>query len=390
MSSCCDIYGCLSGVTAEETALLYDRIRKKLGAPVVQVELTDSQIEVCFCQAIEEYSSYINNWAMENRLVEMLGLPTEIDFTLKYVSNSLYFEKSFAQSFSEQLGIGQGDREVKKDLIYLTSGTQDYFIPANREVNEVLWFTPSFVNLFGLDPFANTNIAYSEFGASYAGYTLYHVMPVFDTLLTAQAAELRNRVRGAEYSYIIRPGSNGTKRLSLFPVPYGNSSGSTGGAGIGSSTTTPGTVWYWYYDSVGSSGNPLYSGNTQNPTFSGSVGNGLVSGPSDAQLNYLSYGQMNSVARTWVKKYAEALAKELLARNIRGKFNGTLPIPDAELTLNSDSLTSDARADKELLMTQLKEQLDKLNFKTMMENKAAIQDSLNKILSYGPLGIYVF
>jgi hypothetical protein len=31
----------------------------------------------------------------KNRLGEMLGLPSEIDFTLKYVSNSLYFEKSF-------------------------------------------------------------------------------------------------------------------------------------------------------------------------------------------------------------------------------------------------------------------------------------------------------
>lgn len=388
---CCDIYGCLSGVTAEEKNLIFNRIRFKIGAPVVGVELVDEQLEVCLCQAIEEYSSYINNWALENRLVEMLGLPTEVDFTLKYVSNSLYFERSFAQSYSEQLGIGQGSREVKKDIIYLTAGTQDYFIPAGREVNEVLWFTPSFVNLFGLDPFANTNIAYSEFGASFAGHTLYHVMPVFDTLLTAQAAELRNRVRGAEYSYILRPGPGGTKRLSLFPVPFNNTSGSTASAGIGTSTTTPGTVWYMYYDSIGSSGNPMYSGNSQNTSFTASTaGNGLVSGPADAQLNYVSYAQLNSVARTWVKKYAEALAKELLGRQIRGKFNGQLPIPDAELTLNSDPMTTEARADKELLMTQLKEQLDKLSFKALMENKASIQKSLNEILAYGPLGIYVF
>lgn len=382
--------GCLTGVTSEEKNLIFNRIRRKLGAPVMNVELVDEQLEECLCQSIEEYSSYVNNWAMENRLVEMLGLPTEIDFTLKYVSNSLYFEKSFAQAYSEQLGIGQGQREVKKDVIYLTAGTQDYFIQAGREVNEVLWFTPSFVNLFGLDPFANTNIAYSEFGASFAGYSLYHVMPVFDTLLTAQAAELRNRVRGAEYSYILRPGPNGTKRLSLFPIPFNHSSGSTASAGIGASTTTPGTVFYFYYDSIGAGGNPMFSGNSMNPTFSGSVGNGLVSTPADAQLNYISYAQLNSVARTWVKKYAEALAKELLGLGIRGKFSGQLPIPDAELTLNAESLISNSRSDKELLMTQLKEQLDRLNFKKLMEDKAAIQESLNKILGFGPLGIYVF
>jgi hypothetical protein len=50
----------------------------------------------------------------------------------------------------------------------------------NKEINEVMWYTPSFINLFGLDPFANSNIAFSEFGASFAGHTLYHVMPVFD------------------------------------------------------------------------------------------------------------------------------------------------------------------------------------------------------------------
>jgi hypothetical protein len=44
--------------------------------------------------AIEEYSTFINNWVINNRLGEMLGLPSEYDFTLKYVSNSLYDEKS--------------------------------------------------------------------------------------------------------------------------------------------------------------------------------------------------------------------------------------------------------------------------------------------------------
>ena len=372
----------------------------------MQVELLDKHIETCVAEAIEELSSYINNWTLANRLGEMLGLPSEIDFTLKDISNSMYFEKSFGKAIAEQVGLGvDGTRELKTTPIILTAGTQHYVIPANREINDVLWFTPAFINLFGLDPFANTNIAFSEFGASFAGHTLYHVMPVFDTIMTAQAAELRNRVRGSEYSYIVRPGANGTKVLTLYPIPNPNSGvGGAGGAGtnaggIGGGAGTPGTVFYCYYDRGGNYGNPDFSGSTANPGWtgysseqieSGYQGNGLVSTPADAKLNYISYAQLNSVAQTWVKKYAQALAKELLGIGIRGKFNGTLPIPDAELTLNKDDLISTAREDKKDLKEELKAQLDELSYDKIMEKRAAIQKSINEVLINSPMALYLW
>jgi len=392
--------GCLTGMSQHEQTKLFKRIRRFLGEPVMGVELDDEQIEECICIAIEEYSSYVNNWVMQNRLGEMLGLPSDIDFTLKYVSNSLYFEKSYAESYSQQAGIGvNGTMELKTASISLTAGTQDYVIPADREVNEVLWFTPSFINLFGLDPFSNSNIAFTEFGASFAGQTLYHVMPVFDTILTAQAAELRNRVRGSEYSYIIKPGPNGTKVLKLFPIPSPGSNGGGSGMGIGGGAGTPGTVFYYYYDRIGNYGNPLFSGNTANPNWSGWTqeqidagyqGNGLVSGPADAKLNYIAYNQLNSVAQRWVKRFALALAKEVLGLGIRGKFNGVLPIPGAELTLNKDDLINTGRDDQEKLMTELKEQLAELGYEKIMEKRAAIQEAINKSLGFGPTGVYVF
>ena len=392
MEFCTD--GCLTGMTTIEISNLFNRIRRKIGAPVLNVELVDDQIEECVCEAIEEYSSEVNNWVLQNRLGEMLGLPSEIDFTLKYVSNSLYFEKSFGKAIAEQAGTGaDGTRELKTSSITLTAGTQHYYIETNREVNEVLWYTPSFINLFGLDPFANTNIAFTEFGASFAGHSLYHVMPVFDTIMTAQAAKLRNRVRGSEYSYILRPGPNGTKKLTLYPPPR-----NTSNSGVGGGAGTPGVVFYNYYDRSGLYGNPDFSGNTANPGFTGNSyteniegyqGNGLVSSPADAQLNYISYAQLNSVARTWVKKYAQALAKELLGVGIRGKFNGNLPIPDAELTLNKDDLISTGREDQRNLKEQLKLQLEELNYDKIMEKRAAIQEAVNKSLSFGPLGIYM-
>lgn len=379
---------CLSGVTDYDKQELFYMIRQELGEPVVNVEIDDSQLEVSFCKAIREYSHFINQWALENKMSQMLGLPREIDFTLKYVSSNFSLERSYAKAYSEQVGIGtDSNRELKTTSIVLTAGTQDYYIPAGREVNEILWFTPSFINLFGLDAYANSNLSYYEFGASFAGHSLYYIMPLFDTLLTSQAAELRNKVRASEYSYRIVGGPNGTKKLSLYPVPR-TPSDSTGLVGA----STPGTLFYRYYDTVGVAGNPAFSGNTANPGYTGgtwSQGNGLVSGPSDAQLNYLTYNELNSNAKYWVQKYALALAMRILGLSIRGKFSGVLPIPDAELTLNSDALLNTAKEDMDKLKEELKLELEKLNFKALLENNAMMQENINKTLGFVPLGIYL-
>lgn len=387
-SFCAD--GCLTGMTQHEQTKLFKRIRHFLGEPVMQVELRDEQIEDAICMAIEEYSSYINNWIMQNRLGEMLGLPSEIDFTLKYVSNSLYFEKTYAPAFGEQVGLGANSlREVKTGSISLSAGTQDYLLPANIEVDQVLWFTPTFINSLGLDPFSTNNFAFTEFGASYSGAQLFSVMPVFDTILTAQAAQLRNRVRGSEYSYILRGGPSGQRLLKLLPVPRPNiNSGAAGGQ------STPGTMFYTYYDKTamysGDTANPGFTGYTQTQIDSGFQGNGLVSSPADVQLHFLSFNQLNSPAQSWVKRYALALCKEMLGIGIRGKFNGQLPIPGAELTLNKDDLIQTGRDDKDKLITELKEQLGELSYDRIMEKRAIIQESINKSLGYGPSGIYVF
>jgi hypothetical protein len=381
----------LTGMSETAKISLFKRIRRKLGEPVMGVELTDSQIEECVSEAIEEYSSFISQWSLENKMSQMLGLPKDIDFTLKFVSNNFSFEKTLARSVSEEVGTASNSlREFKLDSITLSAGIQHYYIPADREIKEVLWFTPSFVNLFGLDPFSNTNIAFTEFGASFAGYTLYHVMPVYDTLASAQAAELRNKIRGSEYSYRIIGGPNGTKRISLYPIPQGSGTtyvGALGGPG------TPGTMFYQYYDTIGVGGNISFSGFTANPGFTGSTaytqGNGLVSSPADASIYNLTYDELNDAAKTWVKKYAQADAKELLGLGIRGKFSGTLPIPDAELTLNAESLITNGKADMDKLKEELKDRLEKLNYKAILENNSLMQEYLYKTFSYIPTGIYL-
>jgi len=386
----CQIEGCLSGVTESQKSAIINKVRLFFGAPVVKVELDDQQIESALCTSISEYSTFINDWFLRNKLGEMLGLPSEIDFTMKYVSNSLYFEQSFSTHLAEQVGLGaNSQRELKLGSILLSGGTQDYLIPAGREVNEVLWHTPSFINLFGMDPHANTNIAFSEFGASFAGHSLYHVMPVFDTILTAQAAELRNRVRGSEYSYSLHGGPDGQRKLRVYPVPRSNNGLAAASFGIGGGASTPGTVFYYYYDRAGYYGNPLFSGTSANPGYTGSTefGNGLVSSPADAQLRTISYAQMNSVAQNWVFNYALARCAIILSF-VRGKFS-EVPIPGDKVTLNAEALRSFFNEERDRLFKKLEDDLSELSYQKIMENRASVQESISKTLGFTPMGIYV-
>jgi len=399
-----NIGSCATGVTQSERVEIYNYIRLKFGASVLEVELIDADLEYSLCDGIREYSTWVNRWTLQNRLGEMLGLPSEVDFTLKYISNSLYFERSFATSIAEQSGFGtNSQKEYKTDSISLTGGVQTYTVPKGREIADVLWFTPSFINLFGLDPFANQNIAFSEFGASFAGHTLYHVMPVFDTIMTAQAAELRNRVRGSEYSYSIHGGSEGTKVVRLYPTPMIGKYGGNNNVGIGGGAGTPGTMFYRYYDRVGVAGNSALSGNSANPTWTAETisntidgttytteqqGNGVVATPADAQLDVINWEQLNSTAKQWVRKWALAEAAENLSF-IRGKF-GELVVPDASVNLNSEQLMSYSEKIKDRLFKILDDDLDKLSYKSIMEDRAAVQEAVNKSLGFGPMSMWVF
>jgi len=188
-------------------------------------------------------------------------------------------------------------------------------------------------------------------------------MPVFDTILTAQAAELRNRVRGSEYSYIVKPGPNGTKVLKLFPIPK-----------------STGNIWFEYY-LVSEKQTLDDSANT-----AGGVG-GSITNISNVPYENPVFGNINSVGKQWIYKYALALAKELLAY-VRGKYT-TVPIPGSEATLNQADLLADARSEKIALIENLRAILDGTSKVAQLERKSQEAGFLNTVLKEVPFVIYV-
>ncbi len=98
----------------------------------------------------------------------------------------------------------------------------------------------------------------------------------------------------------------------------------------------------------------------------------------------MEWEQSHSLGQ-WVRDYALALAKETLGR-VRGKFGGALGATDAELTMEYDSLLSEAKEDMIALKERLNDRLERLSPEKMLERKANEAEYLNRALKFRPLG----
>ena len=96
---------------------------------------------------------------------------------------------------------------------------------------------------------------------------------------------------------------------------------------------------------------------------------------------------INDVGKQWIKKYALALCKELLG-TIRSKYS-SVPIPNAEVTMDGDTLRNEASAEKETLVTQLREILEQTSRKAMMEAERDEAEALQEKLQKVPYPIYI-
>jgi hypothetical protein len=93
------------------------------------------------------------------------------------------------------------------------------------------------------------------------------------------------------------------------------------------------------------------------------------------------------VGRQWIRKYGLALTKELLGI-IRSKY-GSIPIPGAETSLDGDTLRSEASAEKEVLVTQLREMLDQTSRRALLEADKDESEFLQEKLKRVPYPIYI-
>jgi hypothetical protein len=181
------------------------------------------------------------------------------------------------------------------------------------------------------------------------------MMPIYADMLRLQAIEFNDTVRRSAYSFDIS-----RDRLRIFPIPDGQN------------------VTNVHFD---------YILKSERSTGASAVITGTISDFSNVPYENVVYQYVNSVGRRWIYRYTLALAKELLGY-VRSKYS-SLPIPNAEITLNGSELVANGQTEKEALITELREVLDTMSRQAQLERKQAEADSLASQLSKVPMKIYI-
>jgi hypothetical protein len=360
-------------ITTVDRNKLYTHIKHELGYPLRPFELTDEMMDSYLEMVVEDYSSYVNEWLIQQQWVALQGLEIDTgDFFNAFTTKSNNFMKSFTFAYSKQVGLGTNAPagstwELKRDFITTSASTQHYIIPAGREVNEVLWETPPPIDQGMVDPFALSNWSAGQFGWGYMGRPAMYVQPTYSTLLSAQDRHLKHRILQSELTYRITGMADGTKILHLYPIPGNrNEIRSKWGKHYAGRK-----VWYFYYD-VGASGDTCIAENKD-----------VVRMPSDVPLESLEWSNLNSVARQQVRDLLIAKTKMVLG-GVRGFYSGEIGSTDKELTMDYRHMLEEG----ENLKTQTKEliykTLDKLSLRQATEDRAAIAEAINKERGYQP------
>jgi len=355
-------------------------VAKRLGYPIVNIELDNSQIWACFEEATSEYSAQINQFNLRNNLDILRGQPKGrvTNFSQTLVDGSfLPTAVRMSQQYGTLAGVG-GETSIKKAYVNITSSVQTYdlmtqAVDASTSSSFATLFTgsstidvtkvfheptPAISRFF--DPYSvgaqGTLNLMDEFGfGQYSPAAQFLLMPLYEDLLRIQAIEFNDQIRKSQYSFNIVD-----NKLQLFPIP---------------STKTPAKIYFEYMS------RDEFEHDSQ------TIQADSLSDYSDIPYDFIQYSNINDVGKQWIRKYTLALSKELLGA-IREKYS-SVPIPDGEVSLDGAALRAEAQVEKDMLITQLRENLDEMSRKNVMENKAHESTHHQEMLRKVPLKLYV-
>ena len=101
----------------------------------------------------------------------------------------------------------------------------------------------------------------------------------------------------------------------------------------------------------------------------------------------IPYGNINSIGKQWIRRFALALTKEVLGQ-VRSKFS-SIPIPGESVTLNGDALITQGKEEQDKLRTELREVLDQMEYPELIKGDAELVEAAAKIMQHSPLPIFV-
>ena len=380
----------LSGA-ADQVAYTY----KKLGGDVLDIELAEGNVYAAYEEAVLEYSYLINLHQTKNSLSDLLGATTASfdqdgqivsghalsgsEIALRYPKFDYGYIRRVTEGLATEAGFG-GTVPIYSASIDRVANQQDYDIQTllsassatdttlpyygkvlNKRVNirKVFFKTPRamwrFYGYYGGFSVVGNMRTYGQ----YADDSTFEIVPTWQNKLQAMAYEDALYTRVSHYSYEIKD-----NWLRLYPKPM---------------QTSPRK--YWLHFTIEGELQPWEDGTR------GATGTEGVNNMNTLPFQNLPYGNINSIGKQWIRRFALALAKEMLGQ-IRGKFS-TVPIPGESVTLNASELLSQARTEQDSLRDELKTLLEETTYANLATTDAGIQDSTKKVMENIPFGIFV-
>ncbi len=344
-------------------------VARKLGYPVVAVELLDKQIYACFEEAISTYGNQVNQFNAREHMMTLQGLSTATSATQRNIVGSVIPQVvKLATDYGVEAQSG-GDVTVKRGYISASAYTQSYDLKTlwadvsesgkKIEIRRIYHYMPPAIARY-YDPFATTGLGLTNLMAEFGfdGYSppvTFVMMPAYEDLLRIQAIEINDMIRKSQYSFEV---SNNVIRFS--PI-----------------FKKEATVWFDY----------IVVGDKQGANQTYNSASNVTSDYSNVPYNHIPYTTINSIGKTWIFDYTLALAKETLGM-IRSKYEN-IPIPDAIIKLDGELLRREAKEMKEQLIKELRETLEQTGLQAQMKKQAENAKFMQEMYQKVPTLIYI-
>jgi len=352
---------------------------RKLGYPVLDVELNDLNIYACFEEAVSVYAEELYQLKIKDNYLTLEGQPTASLLNNTVVSPNLTNLINISETYGQVAGVG-GFISWKSGSLELTANVQNYDLyewavntqgmdPGDRVIiQRVMYQAPPALYTYGYGGYypqlGGAGAWPSDWGGFGAGGVYgsgansVSIYPVYWDIQRIQETEMSNTVRLPAWSFELI-GTN----LRLMPIPR------TAGAMV--------TLQYAFQSDLMSL--------TENSPYG--ANQGLVANASMAPYGNITYTDLNQPAKQWTKEFTAALTSELLGL-VRGKYQQAV-VPGSEVTLNFTDLISRGQARQKELRDLLRLDLEDMSRKAQLERKQTENDALNSTLVNIPIPIFI-
>ena len=344
-----------------------DWCARRLGYPLVDIELQPVNFFTCFEEAINEYGSQLYHFQIINNFHTLEGTSTGSNLNNNIVTPNLGNTVNISEQYGSEVDGAGGNYKLERGTLEVKTGTQQYDLITDASssisgsdsvyIKKIYHYQPAAINRY-FDPYAGTGTGIQSlmesFGfGNYSPGVNFMLMPMYFDILKIQVIELNDSIRKSAYHFDIVD----NRYLKLFPIPTRN------------------YTLHFEYQLKSVANNPI-----KNPI-------GGITNMSNVPYTNPTYKFINEPGRQWIRRYALALAKEMLG-SIRGKYQ-SIPIPGSDTTLDYNRLLSEASAEKIALIEELKSFLEETTRVKQLERQNQEAQLTQETFYKVPYPIYI-